>query len=85
LKKILRKIYFIKFLIFYLLLIKQDDEEACEYLKQLRYEIITAFTSISFCLDDCDKKSEFVQYVPTIFTFIKTIATDNYEPTCVIL
>lgn len=56
-----------------------DDDETEEYLKDLRFELIEAFTCISFGLDDCGKKNLFVPYVPHIFDFFKTITHDNYS------
>jgi hypothetical protein len=56
-----------------------DDEDTEEYLKDLRYELIEAFTCISFGLDDCGKKNLFVPYVPHIFNLFKTIVGDSYS------
>ena len=55
-----------------------DDEDTDEYLKDLRFELIEAFTCISFGLDDCGKKDLFARYVPPIFQFFNTITGDAY-------
>ncbi len=55
-----------------------DDEDTIDYLKNLRFELIEAFTFISFSLDDCKKKNLFVPYVPQIFAFFKIIVEDAY-------
>lgn len=55
-----------------------DDEDTIEYLKDLRFELIEAFTFISFGLDDCNKKDLFVPYVPQIFNFFKVIVDDAF-------
>jgi importin subunit beta-1 len=56
-----------------------DDEDTEEYLKDLRFELIEAFTCISFGLDDCGKKDLFAKYVRDIFGFYNTILGDNYS------
>jgi hypothetical protein len=56
-----------------------DDDETEEYLKELRLELIEAFTFISFCLDDCQQKPQFAKYVPRIFNYFKAIVGDNYQ------
>jgi hypothetical protein len=58
---------------------ESDDEDTDEYLKDLRFELIEAFTCISFGLDDCGKKNLFVPFVPHIFNFFKTIVGDAYS------
>lgn len=63
----------------------QDDEDTIDYLKDLRFELIEAFTFISFSLDDCNKKNLFVPYVPQIFGFFKIIAEDVYPQRAVSL
>ncbi len=56
-----------------------DDEDSEEYLKDLRFELIEAFTCISFGLDDCGKKDLFAKYVRDIFAFFSTILGENYS------
>lgn len=56
-----------------------DDEDTEEYLKDLRFELIEAFTCISFGLDDCGKKDLFARYVPHIFSFFNSILGDAYS------
>ncbi len=56
-----------------------DDEDTEEYLKDLRFELIEAFTCISFGLDDSGNKNLFASYVPDIFRFMSTITNDNYS------
>lgn len=56
-----------------------DDEDTEEYLKDLRFELIEAFTCISFGLDDCGKKELFAKYVSDIFRFFSTILGYNYS------
>ncbi len=55
-----------------------DDEDTEEFLKDLRYELIEAFTCISFGLEDCGKRELFARFVPHIFSFFNTILGDNY-------
>ena len=57
----------------------QDDEDTEDYLKELRYELIEAFTCISFGLDECGKKDLFAKFVPHIFSFFNTISGDGYS------
>jgi hypothetical protein len=56
-----------------------EDEDTEEYLKDLRFELIEAFTFISFGLDDCGKKELFIPYVPKIFDFFKVIIEESYQ------
>jgi hypothetical protein len=56
-----------------------------DYLKDLRYELIEAFTAISFGLDNCNQKNLFAKYVPRIFNFFYIISGDNFpqRPVCI--
>jgi importin subunit beta-1 len=56
-----------------------EDEDSEDYLKDLRFELIEAFTCISFGLVDCGQINLFVNYVRDIFVFFKAISGDNYS------
>jgi hypothetical protein len=56
-----------------------EDDETVEYINNLRFELIEAFTCISFGLDDCDSKPLFIPYVPQIFTFFKKMMANTYQ------
>ena len=55
-----------------------DDDETAEYLDDLRFNLMEAFTCIGFGLEECGKKELFARYVPHIFEFFKTILGDSY-------
>lgn len=56
-----------------------DDDETEEFLKDLRHELIEAFTCISFGMEECGQKELFARYVPHIFNFFKNILGENYN------
>jgi hypothetical protein len=56
-----------------------EDDETVEYINNLRFELIEAFTCISFGLDDCNSKTLFVPYVPSIFSFFKKMMANSYQ------
>jgi hypothetical protein len=56
-----------------------EDEDTVEYINNLRFELIEAFTCISFGLDDCNSKHLFIPYVPNIFNFFKKMMANTYQ------